>query len=334
MSTLLLLLTFLFTLTLLFMELSGRNGREERETGGVYFKWTRRVYQLENKTLEVFENLKRIFNIPINPELTQDIYSCPQSLQPPEHLNKDGECSLTDLFLQDRRDCMLVPSVPWGAATSCTEGWLGITAEWAMPPLYLWLTQRAAWEEADCNPSVHYWPLTLQGSSGQEWTPLIRGGSADPCRGGRLLAGQHPLLYGQGGQDGSSRAGQSLAELLNSWLAPCLSSSWLMNELDYRKTNKKKWTQPRPLLHDHHYHQNVPPPKHCRLMHIWIKQPPLPSPLLPTPTLHVTLGLQEKRMLPKKHYGKPVDFCLCGPFKSSCHLWYSYPKRHPKAKFL
>ena len=111
---------------------------------------------MENKTLEVFENLKRIFNIPINPELTQDIYSCPQSLQPPEHLNKDGECSLTDLFLQDCRDCMLVLSVPWGAATSCTEGWLGITAEWAMPPLYLWLTQWAAWEEADCNPSVHY----------------------------------------------------------------------------------------------------------------------------------------------------------------------------------
>lgn len=139
------------------MELSGRNGREERETGGVYFKWTRRVYQLENKALkEVFENLKRIFNIPINPELTQDIYCCPQSLPSPEHLNKGGECSLTDLFLQDCRDCMLVPSVPWGAATSRKEGWLGITAEWAVPPLYLWLTQRAAWEEADRNPSVHY----------------------------------------------------------------------------------------------------------------------------------------------------------------------------------
>ena len=76
-------------------------GRKESEAGGIYFKWTRRVYQLESKALkEVCENLKRIFNIPINPELTQDIYSCPQALPPPEHLNKGGGCSLTDLFLQ------------------------------------------------------------------------------------------------------------------------------------------------------------------------------------------------------------------------------------------
>ena len=65
-------------------------GRKESEAGGVYFKWTRRVYQLESKALkEVCENLKRIFNIPINPELTQDIYSCPQALPPPpEHLHQ------------------------------------------------------------------------------------------------------------------------------------------------------------------------------------------------------------------------------------------------------
>ena len=161
---------------------------------------------------------------------------------------------------------MLVPSVPWSAATSHIEVWLGIIAEWAMPPLYLWLTQRAAWEEADPNPSVHYWPLTLQGSSGQERTPLDRGGSADPCWGGRLLASQHPLLYGQGG---SSRTGQSFAELLNSWLAPCLPSYWLMNDTDYRKKKKMDTTSnftPWPSLPPKCF-----PSKHCRLMRICIK---------------------------------------------------------------
>lgn len=94
--------------------------------------------------------------MPINPELTQDIYSCPQALPPPEHLNKGGECSLTDLFLQGLQGLHAGPLCTLECSDQLHRGVVGDHSRVGSAPLYLWLTQWAAWEEADPNPSAHY----------------------------------------------------------------------------------------------------------------------------------------------------------------------------------